>query len=85
MADLAAVRVPVWLVNGSRCHLRWQEQAHLRAAERGALVVVPRTGHDVQLEAPQVYNRILSRALSDFTRRGARAVAGDAEGATLRA
>jgi pimeloyl-ACP methyl ester carboxylesterase len=66
LADLAAVRAPVVLVNGSRCHLRWQEQRYLRAGQRCALVVVPRAGHDVQLDAPAEYNRALSRALDEF-------------------
>jgi pimeloyl-ACP methyl ester carboxylesterase len=83
LADLADVRVPVWFVNGARCHLRWQEQRYLRTAERGALVVVPRTGHDVQLEAPTVYNRILGRALSDFTRSGPLGGAAHGAGARL--
>lgn len=69
LADLASVRSPVWFVNGARCHLRWQEQRFLRGARRGALVVVPRVGHDVHLEAPDVYNRVLTRALADFTSR----------------
>ncbi|WP_418277692.1 alpha/beta fold hydrolase [Isoptericola jiangsuensis] len=68
LTDLAAVRAPVYLVNGSRCHLRWQQQRYLRTGQRCALVVVPRTGHDVQLDAPDVYNRILSRALDEFSR-----------------
>lgn len=69
LADLAAMRAPVWLINGARCHLRWQEQRFLRHAERGALVVVPRVGHDVHLEAPEVYNRVLTRAIADFAPR----------------
>jgi pimeloyl-ACP methyl ester carboxylesterase len=69
LADLAAVKVPVWLVNGSRCHLRWQQQRYLRTADRGALVVVPRAGHDVQLDAPLAYNSMLTRALAEFAPR----------------
>ncbi|WP_402464089.1 alpha/beta fold hydrolase [Isoptericola aurantiacus] len=69
LSDVAAVRSPVWLLNGARCHLRWQEQRFLRSAASGALVVVPRVGHDVHLEAPDVYNRVLTRALSDFAHR----------------
>ncbi|MDO8144202.1 MULTISPECIES: alpha/beta fold hydrolase [unclassified Isoptericola] len=68
LADLEAVDVPVWLVNGARCHLRWQEQRFARTADRGALVVVPGIGHDVHLDAPDDYNRVLSRALADFAR-----------------
>lgn len=68
VADLRAARVPVWLVNGSRDHLRLEEQRHLAAAYQGALVVVPGAGHDVNSDAPEAFNRVLSRALHDFAR-----------------
>ncbi|WP_435738887.1 alpha/beta hydrolase [Cellulosimicrobium sp. PMB13] len=66
------VDVPVWLVNGARDHLRLDEQRYLAAAADAALVVVPRAGHDVNSEAPEAFNRVLTRALADFGRpRGA--------------
>ncbi|WP_425954916.1 alpha/beta fold hydrolase [Xylanimonas sp. McL0601] len=68
VADLRAARVPVWLVNGSRDHLRIEEQRHLAAAYQGALVVVPGAGHDVNTDAPDAFNRVLTRALHDFGR-----------------
>ncbi|GAB2453093.1 alpha/beta fold hydrolase [Xylanimonas ulmi] len=68
VADVRAARVPVWLVNGSRDHLRLQEQRHLAAAYQGALVVVPGAGHDVNTDAPDAFNRVLTRALRDFRR-----------------
>ncbi|ACZ29808.1 alpha/beta hydrolase fold protein [Xylanimonas cellulosilytica DSM 15894] len=68
VADLRATRVPVWLVNGSRDHLRLEEQRHLAAAYQGALVVVPGAGHDVNSDAPEAFNRVLIRALHDFSR-----------------
>jgi pimeloyl-ACP methyl ester carboxylesterase len=68
VADLRAVRAPVWLVNGERDRMRLGEKRHLVAAERGALVVVPRAGHDVNTDAPDAFNRVLIRALRDFAR-----------------
>lgn len=68
VADLRATRAPVWLVNGERDRMRLEESRHLRAAERGALVVVPGAGHDVNTDAPEAFNHVLSRALRDFAR-----------------
>ncbi len=68
LADLRATRAPVWLVNGARDRMRLEETRHLRAAERGALVVVPGAGHDVNTDAPDAFNRVLTRALRDFAR-----------------
>ena len=68
IADLRSTRVPVWLVNGSRDHLRLEEQRHLAAAYQGALVVVRGAGHDVNTDAPEEFNRVLVRALHDFSR-----------------
>ena len=68
IADLRATRAPVWLVNGERDSMRLGESRHLVAAERGALVVVPGAGHDVNTDAPDAFNRILLRALRDFAR-----------------
>jgi pimeloyl-ACP methyl ester carboxylesterase len=72
LAHVRDVEVPVWLVNGARDHLRLDEQRYLAAAADAALVVVPRAGHDVNSEAPEAFNRVLTRALADFGRpRGA--------------
>jgi pimeloyl-ACP methyl ester carboxylesterase len=48
--------------------MRLDESRHLAAAERGALVVVPGAGHDVNTDAPDAFNRVLDRALRDFSR-----------------
>lgn len=66
VANLRATQVPVWLVNGARDRMRLEEQRHLAAARRGALVVVPGAGHDVNTDAPEAFNRVLTRALRDF-------------------
>lgn len=69
VANLRAIRAPVWLVNGARDRMRLEESRHLAAAARGALVVVPDAGHDVNTEAPAAFNHTLSRALDEFARR----------------
>jgi pimeloyl-ACP methyl ester carboxylesterase len=68
IANVRAARVPLWFVNGARDAMRIGEQRHLAAARDGALVVVPGAGHDVNTEAPTAFNRVLTRALSDFGR-----------------
>lgn len=68
VASTRALRVPVWFVNGARDRMRLEESRHVAAAERGALVVVPDAGHDVNSDAPDAFNRVLSRALHDFAR-----------------
>lgn len=68
VAHLRTIRVPVWLVNGARDQMRLEESRHLAAAERGALVVVPQAGHDVNSDAPDAFNHVLTRALADFAR-----------------
>ena len=67
-ANIAAIDAPVWLVNGSHDPLRLEERRALAAAREGALVVVPGAGHDVNTDAPDAFNRVLSRALRDFAR-----------------
>ncbi|WP_277208834.1 alpha/beta fold hydrolase [Isoptericola croceus] len=69
VADLRAIRVPVWLVNGARDRMRLEESRHLAAAHRGALVVIPQAGHDVNTDAPSAFNDALTRALHEITRR----------------
>jgi pimeloyl-ACP methyl ester carboxylesterase len=71
LADVRATRAPLWLVNGARDRMRLEEARHLAAAERGALVVVPGAGHDVNTDAPDAFNRVLGRALRDFARAAA--------------
>ncbi|MCF4123491.1 alpha/beta hydrolase [Antribacter sp. KLBMP9083] len=68
LTDVRALEVPVWFVNGARDTMRLEEQRHLAAARDGALVVVPGAGHDVNTDAPDAYNRVLTRALGDFAR-----------------
>lgn len=64
LTHLRAIDVPVWLVNGSRDHLRLDERRFLAAATEAELVVVRGAGHDVNSHAPVAFNRALHRALA---------------------
>ncbi|WP_036968458.1 alpha/beta fold hydrolase [Promicromonospora kroppenstedtii] len=68
IANVRAARVPLWFVNGAHDRMRIEEQRHLAAARDGALVVLPNAGHPVNTDAPTAFNRVLTRALSDFGR-----------------
>ncbi|WP_152230050.1 alpha/beta fold hydrolase [Georgenia ruanii] len=59
LADLRAVAVPVWLVNGRWDHFRTQERRFLRQCAAGRLVVVPGASHLVSLVRPVAFNRVL--------------------------
>lgn len=69
LANVRATQIPLWFVNGARDAMRIEEQRHLAAAHDGSLVVIPGAGHDVNTEAPDAFNRVLTRALADFNRR----------------
>ena len=66
LADLRRLRLPVWLVNGSRDPLRLDERRYLLAAPGSRLTVVPGAGHDVNSHAPVAFNRVLLDALHDL-------------------
>ncbi|GAA3765247.1 alpha/beta fold hydrolase [Salinactinospora qingdaonensis] len=53
---------PVWLVNGLRDHFRIHEQRFLDVCAQGRLLVVPRAGHMVSLDQPEVFTRIVADA-----------------------
>ncbi|MPV36540.1 alpha/beta fold hydrolase [Georgenia subflava] len=58
-ADLCAIDVPVWLVNGRWDHFRGHERRFLSSCNDGRLIIVPRASHLVSLVRPVVFNRIL--------------------------
>jgi pimeloyl-ACP methyl ester carboxylesterase len=66
LADLRRLMVPVWLVNGRRDVLRFEERRYLAARPGTRLTVVPRAGHDVNSHAPIVFNRILLDVLHEL-------------------
>jgi len=74
LADLRRLRVPVWLVNGQRDPLRFDEWRYVRARRSIGLLVVPRAGHDVNSHAPAAFNRALLDALAVLRLRPAAAL-----------
>jgi pimeloyl-ACP methyl ester carboxylesterase len=66
LADLRRLLVPVWLVNGRRDVLRFEERRYLAARPGTRLTVVPGAGHDVNSHAPIVFNRILLDVLHEL-------------------
>ncbi len=66
LADLARVRCPVWLVNGSLDHFRLQERAFLRAAPGARRVLVRGATHLSSVVRPVAFTRVLLEALDDL-------------------
>ena len=67
MDDIRAIKVPIWFVNGARDPLRVQAKQFAALATDGASVVIPDAGHDVNSEAPEAFNKVMLRALNEFT------------------
>lgn len=66
-ADLAALRCPVWLVNGAWDHFRLGERGALRAAPGARLVLIPRATHLVSVVAPVAFSRVLLDLLAQVS------------------
>ena len=60
--DLARVRAPVWIVNGSLDHFRGEERRFVGACADGRLVVIPGATHLVSVAAPVAFTRVLLEA-----------------------
>lgn len=60
IADLRRIQAPVWLVNGAWDHFRIEQRRFWAAVNSGRLIVVPRSGHLVSLEQPEVFNDVLT-------------------------
>ena len=71
LADLRRIQAPVWIVNGAWDHFRIEQRRFWDAVNTGRLIVVPRAGHMVSLEQPQVFNDILTTLVHEVhTSRG---------------
>lgn len=68
LRDLERYRGPVWLVNGSRDHLRVDEHRFLEACADGRLVIVPKAWHLVPLGAPHTVSRLVEEAAGHVER-----------------
>ncbi|BDZ41035.1 hypothetical protein GCM10025865_03340 [Paraoerskovia sediminicola] len=71
LRDVAAIRSPIWFVNGARDIMRLEETRHLARARDGHLVLVPRAGHDVNTDAPRAFDAVLDTVLTDLQDRAA--------------
>lgn len=60
----------VWLINGSRDHFRIHEKKFLDACADGLLLVVPRAGHMVSLDQPEVFTKIVADSAVAAASRG---------------
>jgi len=69
LADLRRLHRPVWLVNGVRDPMRLDERRFLRALPHATLTVVPRSGHDVHVHAPEAFTRFLRETMVSLRRR----------------
>ncbi|MDS1269142.1 alpha/beta hydrolase [Lipingzhangella sp. LS1_29] len=58
---------PVWLVNGARDHFRIHERRFLEACTEGRLLAIPRAGHMVSLDQPDVFARVVCDAADVVT------------------
>lgn len=68
LADLRRLALPVFLVNGRRDPLRFDEWRYRRAAPYAHVTVVPRAGHDVNSHAPAAFTATLFDALETLRR-----------------
>ena len=53
---------PVWLVNGIRDHFRIHERKFVEACVDGRLLAIPRAGHMVSLDQPEMFARVVCDA-----------------------
>lgn len=63
LSNLRALKVPVWIVSGQWCPLRFGEYSTLRAAPAAQHFIIPRAGHDVHVRAPEAFNAVMLRML----------------------
>ncbi|GAA3741343.1 pimeloyl-ACP methyl ester carboxylesterase [Spinactinospora alkalitolerans] len=56
---LASYPGTVWLINGARDHFRIHEKLFLDACADGRLLVVPRAGHMVSLDQPEMFAKLV--------------------------
>lgn len=75
IADLAGIDAPVWLVNGAWDHFRFEQRRFWAAVRTGRLITVPRSGHLVSLEQPEVFNDVLTVLTEQIGRRALSAAA----------
>jgi pimeloyl-ACP methyl ester carboxylesterase len=70
--SLAAVEVPVWIVNGRYDHFRLEERRMLRASPHAQRVIIDRATHLVSLARPDDFAAAVLGAVAELERRAAR-------------
>ncbi|MGC0250109.1 alpha/beta fold hydrolase [Pseudactinotalea sp. Z1748] len=70
IADLRRIEAPVWLVNGAWDHFRAEQARFWAAVRTGRLIVLPRTGHLVSLERPDLFNAVLAALVAQVRESG---------------
>jgi pimeloyl-ACP methyl ester carboxylesterase len=63
MRSLPRIHQPIWFVNGSLDHFRFEERRYLRAAPNARLLHVKGATHMVSLTRPDAFDRILLDAV----------------------
>lgn len=66
LADVAAIEVPLWLVNGTIDQLRIDERRFRRAAPQARMIIVPGAHHLVTAMRPKAFNLILAESLASL-------------------
>ena len=61
--SLTSIHQPVWLVNRTLDHFRFEERRYLAAAPNARLIHVSRATHMVSLTRPAAFTRILLDAV----------------------
>jgi pimeloyl-ACP methyl ester carboxylesterase len=65
IASLSRIEMPVWLVNGTLDHFRFEERRYLRAAPDARLIHVRGATHLVSLTRSEQFTRVLMDALAE--------------------
>jgi len=73
LGAVARVPCPIWFVNGSRDHFRFEERRIAAVARAAALVLVPHAGHLVVLDQPAAFAAVLSAVVEQVDRGAGRA------------
>jgi len=66
MRSLPRIRQPIWFVNGSLDHFRFEERRYLRAAPDARLLHVRGATHMVSMTRPDAFDRILLDAVGSI-------------------
>lgn len=64
LSSLPRIPQPIWFVNGTLDHFRFEERRYARVAQHGILHRVPGATHMVSLTRPEAFDRILFDAVA---------------------